>query len=175
MLVWRAVGSFRGTEQELEQKIQIYARCKENWGTWINVCFIGQQVWWVWLVSFFGVTSNTILCQMGSVQDHSWLFCFWVFCPSFVAFRRQRHSGSVERKKVNVMNQVVPKGNYRKSQNMIAQLQLLKSWRNNSLIVTLKEKHQLCDIRWWRRLWNSTWDYELHLNTSRQHLVSSAV
>lgn len=44
MLVWRAVGSFRGTEQELEQKIQIYARCKENWGTWINVCFIGQQV-----------------------------------------------------------------------------------------------------------------------------------
>lgn len=167
MLVWRAVGSFRGTEQELEQKIQIYARCKRKLG---NV----DQCLFYWTTSLMGLIS---VFQMGSVQNHSWLFCFSAFCPSFVAFRCQWNSSSVERKKgsFNVMNQVVPKGNYRKSQNMIAQLQLLKSWRNNSLIVTLKEKHQLCDIRWWRRLWNSTWDYEVHLNTSRQHLVSSAV
>lgn len=57
MLVWRAVGSFHGTEQEVEQKIQIYARCKRKLG---NV----DQCMFYWTTSLMGLISVFLWCYV---------------------------------------------------------------------------------------------------------------
>lgn len=69
MLVWRAVGSFRGTEQEVEQKIQIYARCKRKQG---NV----DQCLFYWTTSLMGLISEFLLVLRPTP-----------FCAKWVQFR----------------------------------------------------------------------------------------